>query len=47
LRRQRFRTARQAHCGTDLGKTKVENLGVTSFRDEDVRRLDISVDNPL
>jgi hypothetical protein len=47
LRRQRFRTAKRTYCGTYLGKTKVENLGVTSFRDEDVRRLDIAVDNPL
>jgi hypothetical protein len=40
-----------ANIGTPLAnspaaKTKIENLGVAALGDEDVRRLDVAVDNP-
>ncbi len=45
LRCKRIRIARHTPRGTDLGKTKVQNLGVSSLGDEDVRRLDVPVNN--
>src|SRR5208282_2444927 len=33
--------------GRDLRQTKIENLGLTSTRDEDVRRLDVAMHNAL
>src|SRR5215831_18038292 len=47
LRGQSFHTAGSAFYETYLGKSKVENLGMIAFSDENVRWLDVSMDNPL
>lgn len=37
--------ANASGCGYDLRQTEVENLGVSTFRDEDVRWFDVPVNN--
>jgi hypothetical protein len=49
----RIRTNIEGFCNTDLGgrlfrcfsQTKIENLGMATLGDEDVRGLDVPVDN--
>src|SRR5580698_6441183 len=45
LRVERGNLARRAACWIDLGQTKVQNLGMSAFGDEDVRGLDIAMDD--
>ncbi len=47
LRVQRCNVARRTARQTDLRQSKVQNLGVTALGDEDVRRLDVPVDDPF
>src|SRR5712692_8657380 len=44
---QRFSTCGHVLCGTDLGKTEIENLGVSPLSDKDVCGLDVAVDDFL
>src|SRR5260370_30277291 len=44
---QRFSTCGHVLCGTDLGKTEIENLGVSALSDKDVCGLDVAVDDFL
>src|SRR5215469_17383118 len=46
LRGQCFPTARRVFCET-LCKAKIENLGIATFGNEDVRWFDVAVDNSL
>ena len=45
LRVKRGNLARRTASQTDLRQPKVENLGVAALGDEDVRRLDVAVDD--
>ena len=39
------RIGRTAWAGTQLGQSKIENLGVSTLRNEDVCRLDVAVND--
>src|SRR5213594_1699860 len=34
-------------CVSDFGQSEIQDLGVPTFGDEDVRRLDIAMDDPF
>ena len=46
LRVKRSNVARTG-CQTDLRQTEVQNLSVSAFGDENVRRLDVTMHDPL
>src|SRR5712692_7033515 len=45
--RRRRKATRRTRLERQLGQPEIEDLGVTALGDEDVRRLDIPVDNSL
>ena len=46
LRHSCRRSHKGAAHGSNLRQSKVKNFGVTTFRDEDICRLDVAVNDP-